>query len=372
MSLKLGTTTPSKLYVGASEVTKAYYGASEVYSAVAFAPTDLPELELWLDANSGVFNSLGNNFTDATADIYVVWPGVSGGQVVFRNSQPTNGKNAYGSSTAGVQIAAYYGGANWVLWAQDVSGEEVYDLGTISASLGDEQYPWQASFEGATVTRIATTFDVPAGNDEAVVKWNNLVSGKPNLGQSSAGLQPTFKSDVYGRKAVFFNGDTLYGTGFATFGQQYSYYLVATSLGAPGGSLSGAIRLGTSSLAIRGLFGASASAIGASNGSARQSTISPSAISGAIWSARFNASTTESFSGLSEVVVGKDKSFATLTGIGTATANRSDILLGAATSTGSSSIASNYSEVLVYRAFHDEATANQIVDYLAAKWGITL
>ena len=33
MALKLGTATPSKLYVGSTEVTKAYLGASEVYSS---------------------------------------------------------------------------------------------------------------------------------------------------------------------------------------------------------------------------------------------------------------------------------------------------------------------------------------------------
>jgi hypothetical protein len=32
MALKLGTATPSKLYIGSTEVTKAYLGASEVYS----------------------------------------------------------------------------------------------------------------------------------------------------------------------------------------------------------------------------------------------------------------------------------------------------------------------------------------------------
>jgi hypothetical protein len=36
MAIRLGTTTPNKLYLGATEVTKAYLGASEVYSTVAF------------------------------------------------------------------------------------------------------------------------------------------------------------------------------------------------------------------------------------------------------------------------------------------------------------------------------------------------
>lgn len=214
---------------------------------------------------------------------------------------------------------------------------------------------------------VFTAVDDPAENDESVSQWNNLVSGKPNLSQDSANLQPIFKSDVNGRKAVFFSGDVLSSSGFSTFGQQYSYYLVATSLGAQGGTLSGAIRLGTSIIAVRGLFGASESAIGASNGTARQSTISPSVASGTIWSARFNVGTS------GQAIVGSKKTYETLVGsVGTTSANQSTILLGAANASGTSAVISDYSEVLVYRAFHDETTANQIIDYLAAKWSITL
>lgn len=38
MPLRLGTTTPSKLYLGTSEVTKAYLGTGEVYSSFSFDP----------------------------------------------------------------------------------------------------------------------------------------------------------------------------------------------------------------------------------------------------------------------------------------------------------------------------------------------
>jgi hypothetical protein len=54
MALRLGSSTPSKLYLGATEVTKAYLGASEVYSsgAAAWTPADLgADLALWLDAD---------------------------------------------------------------------------------------------------------------------------------------------------------------------------------------------------------------------------------------------------------------------------------------------------------------------------------
>jgi hypothetical protein len=36
MAIRLGTTTPSKLYLGSTEVTKAYLGATEVFSSSAF------------------------------------------------------------------------------------------------------------------------------------------------------------------------------------------------------------------------------------------------------------------------------------------------------------------------------------------------
>jgi len=54
MALRLGSSTPSKLYLGATEVTKAYLGASEVYSsgAAAWTPASLgADLALWLDAD---------------------------------------------------------------------------------------------------------------------------------------------------------------------------------------------------------------------------------------------------------------------------------------------------------------------------------
>jgi hypothetical protein len=212
------------------------------------------------------------------------------------------------------------------------------------------------------------TVDTPATNDQTVARWNNLVSGKPNLSQSNASLQPVFKSSVNGHKAVFFNGDVLYSSGFSNFSFEYSYYLVSTDLGAQSGSLAVAIRLGSSSLANRGLFGANASFIGASNGTSRFSTISPTAAPVNIWSARFNIGSPNG----NIVTVGSKKTYQTLVDIGGLSANRTDILLGASSSSGTTQITSNYSEVLVYRAFHDEATANQIIDYLAAKWSITL
>jgi hypothetical protein len=83
MAIRLGTTTPSKLYLGAAEVTKAYLGASEVYSSgppAAWTPAELgANLALWLDADDASTITLngatvaqwddksGNNFNFANA-----------------------------------------------------------------------------------------------------------------------------------------------------------------------------------------------------------------------------------------------------------------------------------------------------------------
>jgi hypothetical protein len=53
MAIRIGTSTPSKLYLGVNEVTKAYLGDTEVYSVSAgpWTPADLgASLALWLDA----------------------------------------------------------------------------------------------------------------------------------------------------------------------------------------------------------------------------------------------------------------------------------------------------------------------------------
>lgn len=240
-----------------------------ISSIPSFLPTDLPELELWLDANEGVLNSVGP--------------------------------------------------------------------------------------------------DVEAANNETVEQWNNKASGKPNPSQDTEGSRPIFKSDVNGRKAVYFSGDALSNSGFSTFTQQYSYYLVADSLdGSQSASLAAAIRLGTSTLAPRGVLGASATSLGANNGTSKVSSILRTALTGAVWSARFNIAS-------SQATVGKNLTSELLTSIGTASANQSTIIIGAANTSGSSSpINSNFSEVLVYNALHDETTANQVINYLIQKWNISV
>jgi hypothetical protein len=340
-------------------------------SSAPLVPADLPNLELWLDANEGVLNLVGNNFTDETASMEVSsFPdkdnGLRANATYGIDSTQFNNKNQYVGNLSGGSGGAgrfRWDGTQWELRRSDFENDQEDSF----YATGNTDYPWQATWADGTVTRTATTVDDPAANDETVRQWNNLVSGKPNLSQTSANLQPEFKSNVNGRKAVFFNGDVLSSSGFSTFGQQYSYYLVATTLGASSGTLFGAMRLGTSSLSIMGLFGANANFIGANNGTSRVSTLSNAVgVGHNIWSARFNVGNS------GEAIVGSNKTHQTLASVGTTSANQSTILLGAASPSGASGLISNYSEILVYRAFHDETTANQIIDYLAAKWSIAL
>ena len=354
-----------------SPVTSRGAGAS-----IPFAPTDLPNLELWLDANGGVNNALGNYFTDETRGFelagFPLSNDVDPNSASYYVYGETNGRTRYQSNNLsggdyGGQGSVFWNGSAWQLQVE-IYYEEGSSFALNSTATGDTEYPWQATWPaGTTVNPQATTVDVPATNNETVEQWNNKVSGKPNLSQDTEGSRPIFKSNVNGRKAVSFNGDALYNYNFSTFGVQYSYYLVANTLGGSGSGsdLRTAIKLGTSTLVSRGRLGATITTIAASNGTLKNSTINKTS-SGCVWSARFNVS-------IGQVTVGSNLTSEILTGIGTSSAVQSTIVIGALDTSGSSApIVSDFSEVLVYKAYHDEVTANQVINYLIQKWNISV
>lgn len=342
---------------------------------IPFAPTDLPDLELWLDAGEGVINTLGNNFTDANRTITVSgFPTTPEGATIGGSNQsPTglvNGRNRYNVSVGGNLDGGLgtlsWNGTQWQIEAVVFAGDNTnyyYYYG-----VGDTTYPWQATWADGTVSPTATTFDIPATNDQSVALWVNKVSGKPNLNQPTLASQPVFKSNVFGRKAVFFNGDALHNSNFSTFGQEYSYYLVSTSLlGSTTTAVNPAIRIGTATGGFsRGFFGANSTSLAVQNATTIKATTLSRTVtnSSAVFSARFNLS-----SGIANV--GRNLSFQQTTGNATSSASNTTILIGAANTSGSTApINSNFSEVLVYRATHDETTANQIINYLVQKWNI--
>ena len=67
MALRLGTSTPSKLYLGLTEITKAYLGASEVYSS-SWTPAELTGLALWLDADDASSITLNGSTVSQWSD----------------------------------------------------------------------------------------------------------------------------------------------------------------------------------------------------------------------------------------------------------------------------------------------------------------
>jgi hypothetical protein len=337
--------------------------------------TELANLELWLDANEGALNIAGNNFTDETATIELAGfpvttdfsPGNPNGPIGRNGS--LNGKPFYsGGGEVSWDFDALSGTYKWHLRYNGFSSEGEPGAPYVYLATGNTDYPWQATWSDGTLTRTATTIDAPATNDQTVLQWNNLVSGKPNLSQNSASLQPIFKSNVNGRKAVQFNISVMYNLGlFSSFTSEYSYYLVAdgffeTNNTSNNGTI---IRIGSS--ANRGLFQSRVleGFLAANNGVQRISEIS--SLGDAVYSARFNVSNN------GEAIVGNGKTHETLAGsVGVTASSLTSILLGATSPIGGGSVNAGISEILVYRAFHDEATANQIIDYLAAKWNITV
>lgn len=70
MALRLGSLTPSKLYLGSTEVTTAYLGATEVYSsALPWTPSELgASLALWLDADDASTITLNGSTVSQWSD----------------------------------------------------------------------------------------------------------------------------------------------------------------------------------------------------------------------------------------------------------------------------------------------------------------
>lgn len=72
-------------------------------------------------------------------------------------------------------------------------GEEGSGYSVPYTATGNTTYPWQATWAGGTVTRTATTVDVPATNNQTVAKWTNKVAGSPSMDQTIASAQPLFR-----------------------------------------------------------------------------------------------------------------------------------------------------------------------------------
>lgn len=210
---------------------------------------------------------------------------------------------------------------------------------------------------------------VEASNGQQVARWENRISNKHFNNDAFAypGLGPVYKTDVNGRKAVYFNGGPLLATSFGSFPSKFSYYFVSTSLlpVSPSSDIAAAIRFGTtnSGAGLRGIFGANSSFLGVQNlSSVVVTNLTPTVSNNsAVFSARFNL-------GQGSVTVGKNSTSVQVGGINT-TIPSSTINIGG---NNNRAITTNFSEILIYKDFHDDATAARVIKHLAKKWSISL
>lgn len=99
MALQIGSATPSKLYLGATEVTKAYLGASVAYEVggAEWTPAELgASLSLWLDADDASTITLNGStvsqWNDKSGNEYHFAQAIAANQPVY-STGALNGKN---------------------------------------------------------------------------------------------------------------------------------------------------------------------------------------------------------------------------------------------------------------------------------------
>lgn len=348
---------------------------------IPFAPTDLSNLRLWVDAREGVLNSVGNYFTDETASIDLtgfapVGDGVDPNNNYFVLGQ-VNGRNSYRSQLEGGDFGGQgniiWNTSNWQLEMEDY-GEEGSGYSVPYTATGNTTYPWQATWAGGTVTRTATTVDVPATNNQTVAKWTNKVAGSPSMDQTIASAQPLFRDLGGGNRFISFNSDSLFASQIAPggWGSSWSYYVVSTPMTAVGQSTNTPrYVLGHTGgpPSSRGGFGSTSTELAIKNGSTVLFT-TPAVSSGLsspnttyVFSARVSSS---------GFTLGNNSTFQ-YRAVAISSSSENRLYLGTLAGAFADFIVSgNIKEVLAYKQAHTDQEANLVVGYLAQKWGVTL
>lgn len=363
------------------------------YGSGGFLPTDLPQLIVWLDAKEGVFTAEGNNFTDSNRTFTLSgFPTSPAGGRVNGLATPNgtlNGRNTYsvpwsGSPEGG--FASMFWNINfWQIEATEFEGENVNNY--VYTASGNTTYPWQATWTNGTATPTETTYDVSAEADfETVVKWENKITSRPSFYQPSLGLQPRFRNlnringvglrtgaDVY----VRFNLEYLVCNSIVSpnWGDSWSYYVVSTPMTQSGQS--GTIPryvLGHSAGSFsRGGFGSTVSALAIRNSNTVLFT-NPSVQSGLQLdpNATYIFSATVNTSGFT---LGINSTFQSrsVSANEISSSSINNLYLGSLGGSSPDSLVSgNIREVLCYQRKHNVEETNQVVGYLAQKYGITL
>jgi hypothetical protein len=188
MALRLGSSTPSKLYLGSVEVTKAYLGASEVYSTGggAWTPADLgASLALWLDAEDTASITLNGSTVSQWAD------------------KSGNGRNAT-QATAASQPT--YTAADAVLNGKPSVGSTTHLglVGMVTPSLTAREWLMVTAYDNGT-----TALFPPGGS-----AYPTLLSGPDSFGAERAGMGQVSTANWFEATSIW--ADLPYRNGAAT------------------------------------------------------------------------------------------------------------------------------------------------------------
>jgi hypothetical protein len=179
MALRLGSSTPAKLYLGSTEVTKAYLGTVEVYSsAAAWTPAELgADLALWLDADdAGTITLNGSNVSqwdDKSGNARHVSQGSASAQPEFaatglnskptlRFNSPTSGRHLLSS----VNFPSMTGGVSAIVVSQvetQANWNGYVSVGALVANTSNFEFYRQTGGNSGNLV-IAANRDQPGGN----------------------------------------------------------------------------------------------------------------------------------------------------------------------------------------------------------------
>ena len=211
MPIRLGSSTPAKLYVGANEVTKAYVGATEVYSSgapAAWTPADLgASLALWLDADdAGTITLNGSTVSQ--------WNDKSGnGRNISQaaaSQQPT--WNATGLNSKPTLV---FDGSNDMLLNQNAGSVGVENITLVAVmryvSAAGQDLPMGVGQTGA-FRAVRSLFRSSGGTTQGFATWASDAAGS-SLSTDTGGTHHIFEAVMANSNSVNLYRDGVIDTG---------------------------------------------------------------------------------------------------------------------------------------------------------------
>jgi hypothetical protein len=203
------TMTPTVNDIGL--VVRCVVDGVECIPVTMWHPNQIAAVKHFWWAESGAFNSLGNNFTDETRSFTTTQPET---MTLSRNGS-LNGKAAYGD--VGTSDNTYCSWSSveskWILVISSAYYGELSDF--IYYSTDNTTYPWQVTtWTGdlnanlQTATQVATTVDTLATDGQTVLYWRDIIGGLNALSTSpNAGL---FESTDLDTKSIKFDSTDVF------------------------------------------------------------------------------------------------------------------------------------------------------------------